>query len=528
MKNKKRYLIIVIFILCQTLAFQGPSTIFNEIEINNDKNIITYLSTSNSVVIEWYCTWGPNASGTDVAVDSSGNVYVVGGTTNYGLGNANILLVKYDSLGVQQWNRTLGGSEWAGGMAVTVDSFDNVYVVGFIEKFGTGYYDILLAKYDSSGMQQWNRTWGGSEDEIGTAITADSLDNIYVVGETSSFGAGNVDIALLKYDNSGVLLWNRTWGGSYYDSGWGVTEDSSDNVYIVGTGNGYMVLVKYDNSGVQEWNRTWGAGSEIAFAVAVDSSDNAYLVGTTFSFGAGDYDMVLAKYNSSGVLQWNRTWGGVDEDGGEGLAIDSTNDVYVVGLTYSFGAGNGDMFLVKYDSSGIQQWNRTWGGTGFDIGLGISIDLSDNFYVTGHTESLGVGNANMFLVKYGPDIYDPIISINSPSPDDKFGDKAPDYEITIIEPNLESIWYTIDNGITNYSIIQQTGTINQTAWDAASYGNITIEFWAKDLAENIGHSEVVVEKVKKKEEPAIPGYNLFLLIGAIGIITVISLKKKFN
>ena len=190
-----------------------------------------------------------------------------------------------------------------------------------------------------------------------------------------------------------------------------------------------------------------------------------------------------------------------------------------------------DKNIITYlstNNSVVIEWNRTWGGSKYDDCYGVAVDSIDNIYLAGYTESFGAVNYDMVLVKYGPDIYDPIVSINSPSPDDKFGDEAPDYNILIVEPNLESMWYTIDGGITNYTIYQLSGTINQSAWDVVPYGSITFEFFAKDLAENIGHSGVVVQKVKKKEEPAIPGYNLLFLISAISIITVISLKKKYK
>jgi len=93
------------------------------------------------------------------------------------------------------------------------------------------------------------------------------------------------------------------------------------------------------------------------------------------------------KYDSSGVQQWNRTWGGIDEDGGSLTAVDSSDNVYISGWTVSFGAGDSagdsDMVLVKYDSSGVQQWNRTWGG--IDPGWGVAVDSSDNVYLAGDT-----------------------------------------------------------------------------------------------------------------------------------------------
>jgi hypothetical protein len=134
-----------------------------------------------------------------------------------------------------------------------------------------------------------------------------------------------------------------------------------------------------------------------------------------------------------------------------------------------------------------------------------------------------VGYAEVSVFK---DIDNPLITINEPSQDEKFGDTAPNYDISILEPNLESIWYTLDDGINNYTIYQYTGTINQAAWEAAPYSIITIRFYAKDLAGNIDYKEVVVEKIE--EFP----WELIILISSIsggaviGVAIILIIRRK--
>jgi uncharacterized delta-60 repeat protein len=409
MKNRKTFLMALILILYFSITVQGL-TFSNEKDDKDNKNIAPPLTASNSVAIKWYRTWG--GSNDDypfgVEVDSSDNVYLSGWTYSFGAGGCDMFLVKYDNSGVQQWNRTWGGIDDDGSLEEAVDSSDNVYLAGRTNSSGAGNLDMVLVKYDSSGVQQWNRTWGGSNRDDGWGVAVDSSDNVYVSGWTYSFGAGDNDMFLVKYDSSGAQQWNRTWGGIDDDGGLEVAVDSSDNVYLAGktysfgAGNFDWVLVKYDSSGVQQWNRTWGGiDDDRNMGVAVDSSDNVYLSGYTHSFGAGGGDMGLVKYDSSGVQQWNRIWGGSLYDRGTGVAVDSSDNVYVSGYTYSFGAGSEDLVLVKYDSSGVQQWNRTWGGSNRDDSYGVAVDSSDNVYLAGGTRSFGAGSWDMVLVKYG-------------------------------------------------------------------------------------------------------------------------------
>jgi len=227
----------------------------------------------------------------------------------------------------------------------------------FNEQDDKDYRNILTPlSASNSVVQEWNRTWGTSATDIAVQVALDSSDNIYLAGFTDSYGEGSTDIVLVKFNSFGGYQWNRTWGGIFMDMGWGVAVDLSESIYVSGStkydvfpGYSDMVLIKYDSSGVQQWNRTWGGiMDDLGYGVVVDSSDNIYLAGQTDSFGAGDYDMVMVKYDSSGELHWNTTWGGNEADKGIGIAVDSSDNIYLAGFTHSFGEGATDMALVKF------------------------------------------------------------------------------------------------------------------------------------------------------------------------------------
>ena len=265
-------------------------------------------------------------------------------------------------------------------------------------------------------------TWGSSERDRGVGVALDSSGNIYVVGDTDGFGAGDRDILLLKYDHSGSLLWQRTWGGSSYD--WsprsGVALGSSGNVYIVGStgsfgaGDADVLLLKYDPSGDLLWQRTWG-GSELDYGLgmALDSLDNVYVTGLTESTGGEDDDLILLKFDPSGELLWQRTWGeSGKEDCGFSITFDSLGHVYVVGITDSAGSMgqkgfvggqpdiSKDALLLKFDSSGDLLWQRTWGQFGeVEWGTYLAVDSSDNIYATGWASNPRPRQEDLFLLK---------------------------------------------------------------------------------------------------------------------------------
>jgi len=362
----------------------------------------THLVKYNSEGVEQWSQSCPRGRG--IELDSSENIYVVGATTDW-----DATLVKYDSSGMLLWSRTWGQSMLDYGAAITIDSLDNIYITGITTNILTNQYDIFLIKYTSSGIELWSCIWGGSETDYAVSITLDSNQDIYLAGSTYNFGAIMNDMLLVKFSRSGMYQWNLTWGGDSEQRANAIAMDSSGNVYLVGYKSYYMYtgvwgyvadfcLVKFNvpplppyDPVVYEWYTLWG-GSNVdnAKGMVLDSSDNIYIVGSTTNFGAGAYDMCLLKYDSSGELQWYRTWGGSGYEQCYAIALDSSDNIYVVGSTSNLGAGDGDMVLVKYDSSGVQQWNRTWDVSVNDIGTGIALDLSDNIYIVG----------DHFLVKF--------------------------------------------------------------------------------------------------------------------------------
>jgi uncharacterized delta-60 repeat protein len=356
----------------------------------------------------WIATLGGASTdiGYGIAVDSSNNCYVAGLTDSAGAGSNDVLITKYNTSGTIQWQRTLGNTNTEAGSGIAVDSSGNCYVAGYTNSTGAGSTDVLITKYNTSGTIQWQRVLGGTSSEYGNGIAVDSSGNCYVVGYTDSAGAGFEDVLIAKYNTSGTIQWQRTLGGASPDYGFGIAVDSSGDCYVAGrtnsagAGSTDVLIAKYNTSGTIQWQRTLGgASTDIGFGIAVDSSGNCYVAGRTDSTGAGSNDVLITKYNTSGTIQWQRTLGGSGFEGCNGIAVDSSGNCYVAGRTDSTGAGSNDVLIAKYNTSGTIQWQRTLGGASSDLGYSIAVDSSNNCYVTGQTNSTGAGSTDVLIAK---------------------------------------------------------------------------------------------------------------------------------
>jgi hypothetical protein len=410
--------------------------------MNQDKTVTANFVASYWAGAKQLGTTDYDEEGDGIAVDASGNVYVAGYTEggldgNISAGLADVFLVKYNSVGVKQWTRQLGTALNDYGEAVAVDASGNVYVAGSTEggldgNISAGLADIFLVKYDSAGVKQWTRQLGTTLTDIGEGIAVDASGNVYVTGYTDGSLDGNItaggnDIFLVKYDSAGVKQWTVQLGSTSNDYGEGVAVDASGNVYVTGwteggldgninVGMADIFLVKYDSSGVKQWTVQLGSTlDDISEGLAVDASGNVYVAGYTQGGldgynSAGNTDIFLVKYDSSGVKQWTRQLGTTDFEEGSGVAVDASGNVYVTGWTNGgldgyISEGMADIFLVKYDSLGVKQWTRQLGTTSNDTGSGLAVDASGNVYAAGYTQggldgNISAGNKDIFVLKY--------------------------------------------------------------------------------------------------------------------------------
>jgi len=317
-----------------------------------------------------------------------------------------VYLVKLDANGNLQWTKTIGGEKTDGGFSLIQTSDGGYAIAGKTESFGAGKADVHIVKLDAHGNLQWTKTIGGPADEVGFSLIQTSDGGYAIAGKTESFGAGGADVYVVKLDANGNLQWTKTIGGPASDVGSSLIQTSDGGYAIAGTTTSFgaglldVYVVKLDANSNLQWTKTIGGKDFEDGYSLIQTSDGGYAIaGYTRSFGAGGADVYVVKLDANGNLQWTKTIGGKNEDWGFSLIQTSDGGYAIAGYTSSFDAVHPDVYVVKLDAKGNLQWTKTIGGETYDSGSSL-IQTSDGGYaIAGETYSFGAGGKDVYVVK---------------------------------------------------------------------------------------------------------------------------------
>ena len=273
----------------------------------------------------------------------------------------------------------------------------------------------------------WTKQFGSDLHDGSNGVALDSSGNVYVTGTTSGSisdtNVGSDDAYIAKYDTDGNQVWTKQFGNDSLVEGIGIAVDPSGNAYVTdytkgdlfGTnaGESDSYIAKYDTDGNQVWTKQFGSDlRDIGFGIAADSSGNAYVTGHTkgdlFGRNTGAYDVFIVKYNSDGIEKWTKQFGNDSLEEHGGIATDSFDNVYVTGVINDHPSGTyigfDDVFITKYAKNGIEKWTKQFGISSFEGGNDIALDSSGNVYVTGTTSGslfdTIIGEYDAFVIKY--------------------------------------------------------------------------------------------------------------------------------
>jgi hypothetical protein len=302
--------------------------------------------------------------------------------------------------------KAIGGLASEAGSSLIQTSDGGYAITGGTKSFGVGGYDVYVVKLDANGNLQWTKTIGGPDRDEGYSLIQTSDGGYAIAGYTKSFGAGEGDVYVVKLDANGNLQWTKTIGGKKEDVGFSLIQ-TSDGGYAIagdtksfGAGERDIYVVKLDANGNLQWTKTIGGKKEDVGFSLIQTSDGGYAIaGETYSFGAGEWDVYVVKLDAHGNLQWTKTIGGPASEAGFSLIQTSDGSYIIAGLTSSFGAGGADVYVVKLDAHGNLQWTKTIGGPANEAGFSL-IQTSDGGYaIAGSTQSFGAGEWDVYVIK---------------------------------------------------------------------------------------------------------------------------------
>jgi len=305
-----------------------------------------------------------------------------------------------------KWVVTYGGSneDWGYSVKQTLDG--SYVVVGGSMSFGSGDWDGCLLKINTNGKILFDKMLGGSYYDAFLSVEETNDEDYIIVGTTYSYGAGHSDLWLIKTDKAGKTIWQKTFGGIDYDEGFDVSI-TTDNGYIItgfthsfGNAGGDVWLIKTDQDGNEIWNKTFGGKNfEKGYSVQQTTNGGFILSGGTYSFNSIKENVWLIKTDQDGNEIWNKTFGGSRCD--ESRSVQQTIDggFILTGFTYSLSNHGEHAWLIKTDENGNEEWNKTFGGNKNDVGFDVKQTFDKGYIITGFTQTYSENINDVWLIK---------------------------------------------------------------------------------------------------------------------------------
>jgi hypothetical protein len=400
--------------------------------IGSSSSCFATVKYNSSGVEQWTARFYDNGNGiahaSSVKLDRFGSIYITGGACTGSNQNSDVITIKYNNAGIQQWIAVYHSPNADGvGSDLVLDSACNVYVTGS-ESMTSDNSDFITIKYNSQGVRQWVSVYNGpsNDADYASGILIDRNGNLYVKG-ISWFTSLLFEFVIVKYNNNGVQQWAVRQFGSDNTSSYtsGFTLDNMGNVYLAASsgaaGLQSYLTAKYNSSGAVQWIKLYGLSglpSQCeASDIVLDSRGNVYVTGYTYSPASLSFQgCTTIKYNSSGVQQWVRIYNGNNNTAkGRKIVSDTEGGIYVCGSVDNGYPAGIDYLTIKYDSSGSQQWIKMYNGSGSssDVPVRVKTDNLKNVYVTGWSSG-SAGSSDFATIKYSQPIGIHLISSNVP------------------------------------------------------------------------------------------------------------------
>ncbi len=402
-----------------------------------------------------------------------------GGYALVGVSGFDLRVDRTDSFGTHQWNRTYGGVDFESGSAILENSSGGFIIAGYTRSYGVGDFDVWILLIDALGNPLWNTTFGGTGSDYAQSMIECNDGGYAIIGYTTSFGAGETDVWLIRLDDDGNHLWNATYGGTQFDYGTDLVQHP-DNGFIIGGYSGPLgdydfYCIRTNSTGHSLWERTY-AGTSYDLCHSIWRANNGIIVlaGEGFNPVSGSTDGWILFLDNNGNLMWDYFYGGTRLDVFRDIIACDAGGYALCGFSYSYDSTfYSNLWVVRTDEWGNMTWYGSF-GTSPDLSYGWSIieDSFGNLTIAGHVNRSIDGHHAFWLVNY-----EPLNIVWRDVPTDQFvsADEQFVYNVEALTVVLiDQYWI---NDTTHFSIDLWGEIRNATSLTPGKYG---IEVWAND------------------------------------------------
>jgi hypothetical protein len=386
------------------------------------------LSSYAQVEQTWVRRFVTAANEVPIAVKTNGSAVYVLGQTNQFTSAADFLLIKYNSAGTFLWSQTFNGpgNDEDRPTAMALDAAGNIYIVGksriSFPSEGVSTSETITLKYNSDGTLLWSAIKLRTDHYPCEAndVAVDALGNVYVAGSTINGDAFAYDFMTIKYNSSGVEQWIRTYNGTAnsVDMQTHIALDKSGNIYITGESQGLLkkgrfpiqtfadvYTIKYNPNGGVMWQRRYNSpfnSGDRPNAITLDNAGNVYITGESHQNPTNADYLTLKLNGGDGTVLYTARYNGSGNafDGANGIVVNSAGEAFVTGLSDPYGNNAFNYLTIKYNSAGTEVWTASYNGPadGTDIANAIRIDAFGFIYVTGESQA---DSYDFLTIQYG-------------------------------------------------------------------------------------------------------------------------------
>ncbi len=315
-------------------------------------------------------------------------------------------IIKLDKNGNMEWDEVFGEDMTDVARSIIQTKDAGYAVAGSIWTKYARKQDFWLIKLGENGNKEWEATFDKDKDDIAYSIIQTKDGGYTIAGGTGRRNWGEVNCWVIKLDAKGNVEWDNDFGGIGWDEIYSIVQIkdggfiAAGSAWSKGAGRGDIYVAKLNKNGDLLWDKTFGGSENDEAYSIIQTNDEGYAIaGFTVSEDTEDRNVWVIKLDRKGNKIWDKTLGGTSEEWANSIVQTEDKGYMVAGWTKSMGAGKTDAWIIKLNKRGDLDWDRTFGGSEDDEAHSIIQTEDGGYAVAGWTESKGAGNADVWVIK---------------------------------------------------------------------------------------------------------------------------------